>query len=477
MLNNLKQYAYALALLMLVVSCRIPTLGPVAKPTTLPAQFGKNAGGGMPASKLPWRQYFKDPVLVALIDTALTNNLELNMMVQEMVVAQNEVRLRRGEYLPSVNLVAGARADKAGEKSLQGSAEHNLAIEEGKENPKPIPDFALGAFATWEVDIWRKLRNSKKAALHQYFATVEGKHFMTTQLIAELANTYYELLALREQQKVLAQNVLLQTDAMKVVRVEKEASRVTELAVKRFEAQVLRTRSLQFQLQQRITEAENRLHLLTGKYQPVLPIADKFFLAVVLDSIAIGQPDQLLQNRPDVRQAEQELAAAKLRVGVARASFYPSLRLAAGLGVQAYTPTLLLPTPESLLLNMLGELSAPLVNRNGLKANYFANHARQLKAVYGFSQTTLKAYLEVLNQQASIRNMAGSLELKQQEVAALEQSSTISSNLFRAARADYMEVLLTQRDALESRIELIDNQAKLLQAHVGLYKALGGGWQ
>ena len=182
-------------------------------------------------------------------------------------------------------------------------------------------------------------------------------------------------------------------------------------------------------------------------------------------------------TRPDIRKAELELAAAKLDVKAARANFYPSLGISAGLGYRAFNPAFLLTSPQSLIYSLAGDLTAPLVNRNAIKAVYYSANARQVQAVYNYERIILNAYIEVVNQLSNINNLANSYGLKARQVEALNHSITISNNLFRSARADYMEVLLTQRDALEARFDLIDTKKQQLNAVVNVYRALGGGWK
>jgi outer membrane protein TolC len=200
------------------------------------------------------------------------------------------------------------------------------------------------------------------------------------------------------------------------------------------------------------------------------------FNALLPRTIDAGLPSQLLSNRPDIRQAELDLMAARLDVNVAKANFYPSLGITAGVGLQAFSPTFLTKTPESIFYSLAGDLMAPLVNRNAIKATYYNANAKQIQAVYQYEQTILNAYIEVANQLSRITNLGKSYELKAKEVEALNESITISNNLFKSARADYMEVLMTQRDALESRFELIETKKEQLTAWVNVYQALGGGW-
>ncbi len=472
--TNLSALAFLLALLSLS-SCA-PSLkvreATISGPTTYAGSTDSTD-----VAALDRQQFFTDPGLRALIDTALANNQELNIVLQEIAIARNEVRARKGEYLPFIDIVASGGVEKVGEYTRNGAVEQNLEIDHDMPFPEPLPDLMVAARASWELDIWKKLRNAKKAAAMRYLASVEGRNFMITNLVAEIADAYYELMALDNQLEILRSNIAIQQDALEIVKLEKQAAKVTELAVRRFEAEVLKNRSLQFNIEQRIMETENRINFLVGRYpQPVTRNA-KAFSTLVPDTLYAGLPAQLLTYRPDIRQAELELAAAKLDVRAARANFYPSLRLTAGVGLNGFDATHLMRTPQSLLFGLAGELMAPLVNRNAIKAAYANANARQLQAVYNYERTVLNAYVEVVNELSNIRNLRSSYDLRQQQVDALSSSITISTNLFRSARADYMEVLLTQRDALESRFELVETRKQQMNAMVNVYQALGGGWR
>ena len=466
----------ACALAMLVLSSCVPALKVREVRKETPASYA-TASDTTNTANTVWRTFFTDPYLRALIDSALANNQELNIMLQEVAAAQAEVRARKGEYLPFVDIGAAAEVEKVGEYTRNGAVEHNLDIKEETKFPEPLPNYIVAARASWEIDIWKKLRNAKKAAMMRYLGTVEGRNFMVTHLVAEIANSYYELMALDNQLEILRNNIAIQQDALEIVKLEKQAAKVTELAVRRFEAEVLKNRSNQFDIQQRITETENRINFLVGRYPQPVSRSSTPFSSLVPDSISTGIPSQLLSYRPDIRQAELELAAAKLDVKAAKANFYPSVRLTAGVGLNAFDAALLAETPASLLYNVAGDLVAPLVNRNAIKAAYIGATAHQMQAVYEYEQTVLNAYVEVVNQLNNIQNLRNSYDLRKQQVDALSSSITISNNLFRSARADYMEVLLTQRDALESKFELVETQKQRMNAMVNMYQALGGGWR
>jgi len=190
-----------------------------------------------------------------------------------------------------------------------------------------------------------------------------------------------------------------------------------------------------------------------------------------------GVPSELLSNRPDIRQAELELSAAKLNIDVAKANFYPSFSIRAGLGFQAFDPKYLLNIPASIMAGFGGELVAPLINRNAIEAQYKSANAVQIQAAYDYEQKIINAYMEVANQIANIDNLDKNYQLKNKQVEALTQSIDVANQLFKAARADYMEVLLTQRDALDAKMELIETKQQQVAAVVDLYRSLGGGWQ
>ncbi len=477
MLKRINTSYIGIALLVIAFSsCKSLDVPQRAVNTPLPETYNGNTDT-LTAADIKWVDYFIDPYLVALIDTALSNNQELNITLQEIEIARNEVRARRGEYLPFVGVRGGAGVDKVGRYTSRGSSEATTDIRPGTATPDPLQDYLLELYASWEVDIWHKLRNAKQAAFNRYLGSVEGKNFMITNLVSEIANSYYELLALDAQLDILRKNIEIQSNALEIVRLQKESARVTELAVRRFEAEVFATRSMEFQIQQNITETENRLNFLVGRYPQPVQRAMQTFMDVTPKNIIAGIPSQLLQNRPDIRQAELQLVAAKLDVKSAKANFYPSLDITAGVGYNAFNPAFLLTTPQSLLYNLAGELTAPLLNRNAIKATYYTANAAQVQTVFKYEQTVLNAYIEVANQLANINNLEQSYALKSKQVDALTESIKISSSLFKSARADYMEVLLTQRDALESKFELVETKKQQMNAMVNMYRSLGGGWK
>lgn len=461
---------------LVYTACIGPTTIPRAENKITPDRYAVSQDTTNSA-KVNWKEFFTDPYLAVLIDSALGNNQELNIMLQEISIAKNEVRARKGEYLPFIGLEAGAGIEKSGKYTPAGAVEENLEFEPGKKNPEPVPDYLLAANLSWEVDIWKKLRNAKKSAMMRYLATNEGKNFMVTKLIAEIANSYYELMALDNQLAILRQTIDIQTNALEIVKLQKQTAKVTELAVKRFEAEVLKNQSRQYFIAQEIIETENRINFLVGRFPQPVQRNSQTFNDLIPTMIQTGVPSQLLANRTDIRQAEMQLAASKLDVKSAKANFYPSLDINAAIGLQSFNAAKLVTVPESMFYTLGAGLLQPLVNRNAIKAYYYSANAKQIQAVYDYEQTILTAYIEVANQLSNIGNLGQSFNLQSQQVQALTQSTDISIQLFKSARADYMEVLLTQRDALESKFELIETKKQQMNAVVNMYQALGGGWK
>ncbi len=473
------RYILSVSLCLLAISCSVPKIAELTDNKAVPAAYSSNNSNTDTSamSAIRWRNFFTDTNLVKLIDTALKNNQELNITLQEVEIAGNEILARKGDILPNVGLQAGAGFDKVGRYTSQGAGDASTDIKPGKEVPEILPDYMIGLYAHWEADIWKKLRNAKKAAVTRYLSTVEGKNFVLTGLIGEIANAYYELLALDNQLDIVRQNIELQKNVLEIVKVQKEAMRATELAVQKFQAEVLGSQSLEYDIIQKIKETENTINLLLGRYPQEIPRDKSNFLALRPQAVQSGFPSQLLANRPDIRQAELDLAAAKLDVQIAHAAFYPSLGISASLGLQAFNPSYLVKLPESMLYSLAGDLAAPLINRNAIKAEFNSANARQLQALYNYQRTVLNAYLEVANQLSKINNLDSSYSLKSQQVDALTKSIDISNDLFKSAHADYLEVLMTQRDALEARLDLIDTKKDQLNAVVNIYRELGGGWR
>ena len=450
---------------------------PMAAPETFPDYGQKEEATDNPSKestvsvKQDWHVFFKDPHLKSLITTALENNQELNILQQEIAIAKNEVKARRGEYLPRLGLDANYEYEKVGKHTSQGINDEQAEV------PEKLHNRSAGLVSSWEVDIWSKLRNAAKSASYEYLASIEGRKFAITQLVAEIASTYYELLALDNQLQILTTYTDTLKRAQEVVELQQQAAKATSLAVKRFAAEVLKSQSLQYDIKQRIALTENRLNMLAGRLPQPVERASTMLIEVKFPPVAAGVPASLLENRPDIKKASLELEAAKLNVKSVKARFYPSLSIDAGLGYESFRAEHFFETPGSLFYNAAAGITAPLLNRMAIEADYLSANSSQVQAIYEYERTFLQAYADVANQLASIANLDKVYTLKTDQVHTLDDSLDIADTLFKAARIDYLEILLIQRDFLETRMEQVETKQKQLLAYTSLYRSLGGGWQ
>lgn len=439
------------------------------KALKLPAKFPKSEYSNKNTPSLAdvdWQNFFHDSDLNSLVEVALKNNQELSILEQEINIANNEIMARQGEYLPKFSV----KADGGVEKIERFSTE---------DANSPVKFGRLGLATTWEVDIWRKLRNAAKSAYFDYLSSVEGRRYVITNLVAEVANTYFELMALDNQFEIIQSYVKLVAQIKDMVVLQQKAAKVTSLAVKRFEAELFKNLSRKYTVQQEIIITQNRLNLLLGRFPQEIARNSKEFSDTVFSSMQTSVPAKLLDNRPDVKQASLELEAAKLNVEVAKARFYPSLSIEGGAGYEKFNSKHFENgvSPTAAFYGIAANISAPLLNRKAIKADYFSANNKQIGAIYHYEQTLIKAYTEVSNQMTMIKTLNTIYALKEKQVKALTDSIQISNVLFRAARINYIESLFTQRDALEAQMELVELKKQQLTASVNLYKALGGGWK
>lgn len=476
-----KRIITAIAASLILASCKAP-MATVIKDEVkenLPQNFNQDEqqDANNNSGTTPWRRFFTDPNLVGLIETALKNNQDLLITLQEIEIAKSGVLAKKGKLAPTVSAGIGAGLRKAGRYTSEGAGDATTEIEPGRKMPDPLGNFGGSISADWEVDIWKKLRTEKESAVAHYLSTVEGKNFVLSSLIEEVADSYYELLALDNQLCIIQQYIKLQEKALEISKIQKQAAASTELAIKKFEAELAKSKATEYTIRQDITEKENEINALLGRYPQPIVRSRESFMSIIPQTVYTGIPAQLLANRPDIKQAELELKAAKLDVAAARKEFYPSLEISAALGLEAFKPSYLVKMPESLAYNLVGELAGPLINKSAIKANFRAADAKQIQALYEYDKTILNAYLDVANLMSKVKNIDQYYKLKSQEAKSLDETIDIANQLFRNSRADYLEVLLNQRDALDAKMELIEAKQKQLSTVVDIYKSLGGGWK
>jgi NodT family efflux transporter outer membrane factor (OMF) lipoprotein len=460
--------------LLTLPACGIPHLRQADPPPPIPPTF-TGSDSQESSARLGIDQFYNDPTLTQLIYQGLAGNRELKNLEEEVQIAANEVRARSGAYLPFVSWGVGTGVDKPSIFTPEGAAEKQLEPLPGKRFPDPMPDFRLGLRFSWALDIWRELRNGRDAAAQRHLAAIERRNAFVTRLVADIAEGYYSLMALDKRIETLDQTIDLQEQSLKLAEAKKKAGRGTELAVQRFRAEVQKNQSEKSIVRQEIVEVENRINFLAGRFPQRVERASSRFIDLSIPALSAGLPAQMLENRPDIRQAEREIEAAGLEVLVARAHFFPRLDLTAGVGYRAFNPKYLFWTPDALIYNAAFELTAPLINKRAIQAEFQSANARQLQALYTYQRVVLDAFTEVVNRLAAVENYGRSIESRRQQLQSLAASAESANKLFLAARAEYVEVLLAQRELMEARLVLIDTKRKQLSAVVNAYQALGGG--
>jgi len=469
------------SVLLLAAGCRVAAPDAPTGAPAVPAAFTQPTADTTSAGRQPWRQFFQDPALTALIDTALRQNLDLQVALQRVETARANYLARRGALLPTVSAAASASGDRYGRYTLNGvgNFDTNLSpnIDGQQRIPGPVtPEFFVGLRSSWEIDIWGKLKQRRQAAYLRVLASEQGRHLVTTNVVAEAARLYYELLTADNQLAVLDRNIALQREALKLMRIQKQAGRATELAVQQFAAQVVRTESLSHEARQRVTEAETGLNQLLGRYARPITRGRPLPGQVLPERLSAGVPASALLRRPDVRQAELELQATRADVAAARAAFLPSLTLTPYVGFNSYRTSTLF-DPSSLAYGALAGLTGPLLNRAQFRADFRLATAGSYEAYYRYQQSLQTGFREVVNGLQGLENYRAAAAARQEEVALLTKAVTTSNKLFVAGYATYLEVITAQRSVLEAELSLAEARQRQLLQSVGLYRALGGGWQ
>ncbi|MGX5816663.1 efflux RND transporter permease subunit [Chitinophaga lutea] len=470
----------AMLLALVMAACSMPKELQTPDAPQAPAKFEGAAADSVSIGAQPYRDFFTDPQLRALLDTALLNNRDALIALQRMEIAQARLRAAAKAWLPSLNAEVSAGVTKFGDYTIDGvgNFDTNFSpnINKDQRIPDPaVPDYFVGLRSGWEIDLWGKLKSRKRAALTRYLATREGRRLVQTQLVSQVAGMYYQLLELDYEYAAINRNVELQELAAATVRVQHEAGRATSLAVRQLDAQLINTKTMAYAVQQQRRQLENELNALLGRFPQPVPRGASLMDAALPASLQAGIPAQVLARRPDVLQAELELAAAKADVKAARAAFMPSLQITAAAGFNAFKAGLLFQSPASMAYSLLGGLTAPVFNRQELRSQYKIATAEGMAAFHNYRQAVVQGYQEVSTGLFQVSNARAALALKEQEVLVLKEAVSDARDLFSTGYANYLEVINTQKTVLEAELSLARHKKEVLLGTIGLYRALGGG--
>ncbi|MBC7485409.1 MAG: TolC family protein [Cytophagaceae bacterium] len=428
-----------------------------------------------------WKTFFSDTILIQLIDSGLVNNFDLQIAHQKVMQARSGVQFTKGIRMPNLGLNLSAGQRKYGDYTIDGVGNYDTQfspnVNEKQQLPNPIPDFYAGVYSTWEIDLWGRLKNKKRAALARFFAGEQGRNLVVTNLIAEISSAYYRLMVLDQELLIIRENLQLQENALEIVVAQKETGKSNALAIELISSQVLNAKALSLEVKQVIILEENKLNFLLGRYPMPVPRSSFINNEEISKMPDTGIPSDMLSNRPDIKAAEYELKAQRADVKSAKAAFYPSLTLNGNLGYQSFNAAFLFETPASIAYNVAGGLLMPLLNRRALKADLMLSKASQREAYLNYEKTILKSFTEVFQLTQQLDNYKEMQGLKSEQVKVLEKSVSTSRDLFAYNRASYLEIITAQQNYLRSQIELLDIHYRKTLTNIYLYKALGGGWK
>lgn len=411
-----------------------------------------------------WRELFTDPQLAGYIEEGLKNNLDIRIALQQIEIAQAYMKQGRAAYFPTLGIQAQASYQEMSDNTMMG------ALSDGG-----TEQFDLTANLTWEADIWGKIRSADRATQSSYLQSVAAHQAVKTEMIANIATIYYQLLALDEQVRITEETIENRISSLETTRALKDAGTVNEVGVKQTEAQLYRAQAVLVSLENSTRLLENTMSILLGN-SPHQIQRGELANQEIDTELKVGVPAQLLRNRPDVIAAEYGLVGAFEMTNVARSNFYPSLRLTASGGFQSTDIGDLIDT-NSLFANLIGGLAQPIFNGRQIRSEYEASQARQEQAYLNFRYAMINASREVSDALYNYDAAKETIEIKSREYEAYDIASTYSEELLNYGLANYLEVLTARENSLNSRLELINAEVDQLLSIVDLYQALGGGWQ
>ncbi|WP_412468848.1 TolC family protein [Pedobacter sp. KLB.chiD] len=463
------------ALSLLLASCASIKETPV--PSLKPFPGGFDTLSHSQEKALSWHTFFKSKELDTLINLALAENLDLKSGLQKVLIAGANLKLSKAALLPSVQANISAGLDRYGKYTMDGVGNYDTNfsgnISRDQRIPSPVPDYFAGFRSSWEIDVWGKLSKRKEAAYHRYLASASGLKWYRTQLTCQVAALYYELIALDKRLQILKSNILLQDKGLETVEAQMAGGRATALAVSQFKAQRTATMGKQFEIRQQIRSVENDLNNLLGQFAKKIPRDTALISLALPKEVYVGLPAEVILNRPDVKEAEEQLKAAKADVSAARKAFLPSLTLDAYAGYNAFRLPLLF-SPGSLAAGLVGGLTAPVLNRATLKNAHLVASASQLDAYYQYQKSLINGYQEITRQLAALNNYKEAYRFKTIEVAELKKAVSTANDLYLAGYASYLEVIVAQSSVLNAEMEQVDLKQASYAALIGLYRATGG---
>ena len=467
LINGLAVLAFALS------SCNVSK--DIGRPqAALPDTF-RNSGRSADTTSiaaLQWKNFFTDPVLQTLIDSAIARNYDMQEAVKNIEATQLLFKQTKWNNVPQADLTVSASSDRPSNTSLDG-----LSLSEYNLGTNHIEDYTAYVSLSWEADIWGKIKNQSKAALAQYLQTIEAKKAVQTSLVAGVAEGYYNLLMLDAQIKIAQSNVRLDDSTLRIIRLQYNSGQVTLLAVQQADAQLQAATQLVPQFEQNIAIQENALSILAGRLPGNIARSAALTQTEVPADISAGLPSALLSNRPDVKSAELAVMEADANVGINKAAMYPALRITASGGTDSFRASDWFSIPSALFGMAAGSIVQPLLDHKILKTQYQVAEVNRDRSVLQFKQSVLNAVGEVSDAMVKIEKLKEQQTIATNRVQTLNQATANANLLFKNGMANYLEVITAQSSVLQSQLDLATIKRDELTAVADLYRSLGGGWR
>lgn len=417
-------------------------------------------------ANLSWKDVFTDANLNQYIEQALDNNLDVRIALQNIEVAQAYLKQGKAAFFPTLN---GNAAYSYSTPSLNSMSGQGLADREY------FDQYELSANLSWEADIWGKIRSNKRAASATYLQTIAAHQAIKSNLVAGLASTYFQLLAMDQQKQLVLETIENREQSLETIIALKDAGSVTQVAVKQTEAQLISAKSMLLDIDNNIKLLENTFSILLGETPQNIERTSLESQEINVD-LNIGIPIELLSNRPDVMAAEYALINSFELTNAARSNFYPSIRLTANGGLQSLDFDDFFNT-NSLFASIIGSLTQPIFNGRQIRTQYEVSKAQQEAALLNYKQTILMASKDVSDALYTYNTNDQKSVLKQQEYEAYQEATLYSEELLNYGMANYLEVLTARENALNAQLNVINSNLGKLNAMVQIYKAVGGGWR
>jgi multidrug efflux system outer membrane protein len=413
---------------------------------------------------LPWWEVFKDERLRALIQTALSNNYDLRIAVTRIEQARQIAAQARAQYFPFVNYTVSG---SDGKNEFVGVVSPNGGSERGA--------FVAVASVAWEADVWGRLRRENEAARAQYLGTEQARRGVMLSLVTDVAQAYFELLELDLQLQIAKDTSDSFTQSLKLFTARLEGGVASKLDTSRASAALATASASIPELERQIAIKENQISVLLGNNPNPIPHTAKLLEQVVPPDIPAGLPSALLERRPDILTAEQQLRFANAQVGIATANFFPRVGLTALFG-RASSPLSLLSSGQTTVWSIAGDVSGPIYQGGALRAQKRQSVAFWEQTKLQYEQTVQVAFQDVSNALISRQKFEAVRDGQAQAVQAYQESVKVSFQRYVAGKASYFEVLDSQLQLFPAENALAATELNRRTVIVQLYKALGGGW-